>query len=451
MTFCFRCMTKTLQRKVIQNTLLNTSKRFVSRSILSDSGNYTDEDIIKKKKGVRKKDSGSASETEELQARLTELTSGSEWEPWDEDLKADGELTDSIPLRSRKKKSLINRDLQFADTARIICTGGIGGDGCIAFLRLYANPFGGPSGGDGGNGGHVILESRENVKSLQELQVLYKAENGEHGKGKHMIGKSGEHTVIPVPIGTIVKEELTGRIVAELDCDGSKFIAARGGAGGKGNLNFLSNQNRHPNLAEVGAKGEKIAWIIELKISAHAGFVGFPNAGKSTLLQAISRAKPTVASTPFTTLRPYIGIIQYDDYEQLAVADLPGLIPGAHQNRGLGITFLRHIEKCLCLFFVIDLSVEKPWEQLECLKYELEQYRPGLSRKPQAIIANKIDLPQSEANLKEMCDFYADLDIKIIPISGKTGKNTSELLRYLREMYDLYTNNKRSEQAFMKW
>lgn len=334
-------------------------------------------------------------------------------------------------------------------------TGGNGGDGCISMLHLYRNEFAGPDGGDGGNGGHVLLKANSQVKSLANVQSLYRGEHGVAGAGKDMIGKSGEHVIVEVPIGTLVKTE-DGEVIADLDVHGSMFIAARGGAGGKGNHFFLSNENRHPRVCEQGAKGDANVYTLEMRTVAHAGFVGFPNAGKSTLLRAISRAKPKVAAYPFTTLNPHVGIVQFDDYTQLAVADLPGLIPDAHKNRGLGISFLRHVERCVCLMYVLDLAAEEPWKQLDQLKYELEQYCQGLSKRPHAIVGNKIDAPSAADNLARLRQHIATITpdgehpLPVIPISAKFGTNITEFLQHLRGMYDLYNQpDEETEESFV--
>lgn len=344
----------------------------------------------------------------------------------------------AVPLRSRKKKSEINRVSNFVDWCKVKITAGKGGDGCISFLHLWCNPIAGPDGGDGGNGGHVIFKAKSTVKSLEYVNSIYKGLPGENGRSRDMHGANADHIIIDVPIGTTVIDE-NGNIIADLDYNNAKFIAARGGAGGKGNHFFLSNENRHPRVAEFGAEGESRIYSLELKLLAHAGLVGFPNAGKSTLLQAISRARPKVAAYPFTTLNPHIGVVHYDDYEQLAVADLPGLIPGAHQNKGLGFSFLRHIQRCICLLYVIDLAQNNPREQLDALKYELEQYETGLSLKPHAIVANKIDLLETEKNLLILQELT---DLPIFPVSAKYGKGLSKLLYHLRYMYDKHNEGK---------
>lgn len=338
----------------------------------------------------------------------------------------------AVPLRRKKDNTVEYRTQRFMDFRTVTAVGGKGGDGLISFLRLYRNPFGGPSGGDGGNGGHVIFQACSTVKSLEEIPPVLRGGHGIDGRSKHQHGADGQHLILRVPIGTLVKEE-DGEILCDLNQQDAKYIAARGGAGGHGNHFFLSNENRHPDIAEKGAAGETRKLDLELKIMAHIGLVGFPNAGKSTLLRAISRARPKVASYPFTTLNPHIGIVHYDDYVQLAVADLPGLIPGAHLNKGLGISFLRHIERCSGILYVIDVSSSSPLEQLECLKFELEKYQEGLSKRPHAIVANKCDLDEDEEKLDIL---RSRIEMPIFPVSAKFGNNILNLLNYIRKLYD---------------
>ena len=422
---------------------------------LSSVSNWSDIEQADYKRSLKRvKNSGFESESEQIAASLSDLSgqSANEWNPWDDNIEPKGELTGAIPLRKLKGKSIYNRRNIFVDVKRVNCRGGDGGDGKIAFLRLFCNPHAGPSGGDGGNGAHIIFEASSQIKSLSGISSVYRGEKGEDGMHKDMHGANAEHTTIQVPVGTLVKDLETKRIIADLDQDRIKFIAARGGSGGKGNHYFLSDSNRHPRVAEFGAKGEVRNYLLEMKLVAHAGLVGFPNAGKSTLLSAISRAKPKVASYPFTTLKPNIGIIQYDDYEQLAVADLPGLIVDAHKNKGLGIDFLKHVERCVCLFYVIDISEDEPWNQLDALMHELEQFRTGLSKRPNAIVCNKIDMPNAEKNFQEFKKRIQDNDseLKIVSISAKYGHNIAQLLRLLRDYYDLYNYNEDTECG-LKW
>nr|XP_033818497.1 mitochondrial ribosome-associated GTPase 2 [Geotrypetes seraphini] len=348
-----------------------------------------------------------------------------------------------------RKKTFPKKKLTryFVDQRRISVIGGNGGSGASCFHSEPRKEFGGPDGGDGGNGGHVILKVDTQIKSLSVVRSVYRGMDGASGGSKNCFGCNGENRYIKVPVGTLVTED--GMVVADLSQPEDEYIAALGGNGGKGNRFFLTNENRAPVTATMGEKGQERTLQLELKTMAHAGMVGFPNAGKSSLLRIISRAKPAVAPYPFTTLNPHVGIIQYQDYEQLAVADIPGIIRGAHQNRGLGFAFLRHIERCRFLMFVLDLSVSEPWTQLQDLKYELEQYEEGLSRRPCFIVGNKIDLPQSRVNLPLLRE---RVDEKVIAMSALTGHNVEELILYLRELYDKYIDADISKlQKPLRW
>ncbi|XP_066278775.1 mitochondrial ribosome-associated GTPase 2-like [Branchiostoma lanceolatum] len=329
------------------------------------------------------------------------------------------------------KQSEKGKAKAFVDWRRVHAEGGKGGDGCSAFIREFARPFGGPGGGDGGNGGNIVIEAYKRVKSLAKVKSIYKAENGSPGGNNGCHGKNASHTVIPVPVGTCIKGN--GDVIVDLEKDGDAVVVAHGGLGGKGNQFFLSNEDKSPTLATPGEPGETCVLDLELRTIAHAGLVGFPNAGKSTLLRAISRAQPTVAAYPFTTLKPHVGIIQYEDFEQVAVADIPGLIRGAHLNKGLGQSFLRHIERCRFLLFVVDLSITEPWTQLDDLKYELEIYQSGLSSRPHAVVANKTDLPGASEKLKLL---QKHVDMPVLPISAKEGWDVGRVISHIRELYD---------------
>ncbi|XP_057557467.1 mitochondrial ribosome-associated GTPase 2 isoform X2 [Hippopotamus amphibius kiboko] len=331
------------------------------------------------------------------------------------------------------KKLLSEKKLKrhFVDHRRVLVQGGRGGDGASCFHSEPRKEFGGPDGGDGGNGGHVILRVDQQVRSLSSVLSRYRGSDGEAGGKKNCFGRSGAVLYIRVPVGTLVKEG--SEVLADLSRPGDEFIAALGGAGGKGNRFFLANDNRAPVTCTPGQPGQERVLFLELKTVAHAGLVGFPNTGKSSLLRAISNARPAVASYPFTTLKPHVGVVHYEDHQQVAVADIPGIIRGAHQNRGLGLAFLRHVERCPFLLFVLDLSVPEPWTQLDDLKYELEQYEAGLSQRPHAIVANKVDLPQARARLPQL---QAHLGREAIALSAATGENLEELLLRLKELYD---------------
>jgi len=343
------------------------------------------------------------------------------------------------------------RSTRFVDSVRVKFQGGRGGDGCISMLHEFANEFGGPDGGNGGCGGHVVLRANGIVKSLNKIASAYKGLPGVAGMGRDMHGKNAEHTFVDVPIGTLVAPAIPKEvnpadfdpdkspIVAELSEEGSMFIAARGGAGGKGNAFFLSNRNRHPRIAQAGAEGEVKVFELRMKLYAHVGLIGLPNAGKSTLLRNMTHANVQVGDYQFTTLYPQVGTLAYDDYTQIAISDLPGLIEDSHKNRGLGVTFLRHVKRCVCLLYVIDLS-EEPIRQFETLCFELESYKKGLSERPHLVLANKVDLPEAAANLAQFAHHLAKVrpNSKLLPISTLRGDNLEELRLELKRMHDEY-------------
>ncbi|XP_060808241.1 mitochondrial ribosome-associated GTPase 2 [Amyelois transitella] len=332
-------------------------------------------------------------------------------------------------LRSLKAKSTRNTVQYYIDSYRIRAVAGNGGDGCISFLSAWCKDQAGPDGGDGGHGGHVIFKATHSVKSLNHCKTVTQAKHGEKGYNKDCNGKNAEHVVVPVPLGTIIKDQ-SGRMVADLSTEGVMFVAARGGAGGRGNKFFLSDTEQAPDVAELGAQGETHTYTLEVRSMAHVGLLGAPNAGKSTLLRALTRARPTVAAYPFTTLRPHIGMVPYDDYEQVAIADLPGLIPGSHKNYGLGIQFLQHVERCRGLVFLLD-GADEPRRQYDTLSHELAQYSEQLAKRPQCVVVNKIDLPEGKRGFEDM-----KKKMDVIGISAKTGLNLAELLRIIRVMYD---------------
>ncbi|XP_071959208.1 mitochondrial ribosome-associated GTPase 2-like [Antedon mediterranea] len=336
-----------------------------------------------------------------------------------------------------KKPKLTEKKLtkKFIDWRKVVFIGGEGGDGCISMRREAHVEFGGPDGGNGGNGAKVIVRSSKKIKSLDKVVSTYKGENGVRGSSSNSHGKNATHTIVEVPVGTMIKENDV--CLVDLEHDGDEFIAARGGAGGKGNREFLSNENRAPTIATRGMRGEQRILELELRVMAQFGLIGFPNAGKSTLLRALSRARPAVAAYPFTTLNPHVGMVEYDDMEQIAVADIPGLIQGAHLNKGLGHSFLRHIERCLCLLYVIDLSQPNTLEQLQHLKYELDQYLPGLAERPHAVVGNKIDIPEAKQNLKIIQE---NISLPVIAISAHYNLHIPELKKHLRELSNKYVN-----------
>ena len=311
----------------------------------------------------------------------------------------------------------------FVDRVKISVKGGRGGNGCVSFHREKFVPRGGPDGGNGGNGGSVVLKADANEQSLIDLSYNrhYDAPNGPNGKGKNMYGRNADNVVVKVPVGTVVYDEETGEFLGDLETAGMELVVAQGGKGGKGNAAFATSGNRAPRICEEGTDGEEKLLLLELKTIADVGLVGYPNAGKSTLLRALSAARPKVAPYPFTTLHPMVGVVEYEDFSRLTVADIPGLIDGAHRNVGLGHHFLRHIERTHLLVYVLDMAGidgRTPWEDFRHLQNELELYMKGLSKRPALIAANKMDLPESAENLALLRDELASEVIDIVPISA---------------------------------
>ncbi len=314
----------------------------------------------------------------------------------------------------------------FVDKVTITVKAGDGGNGCCSFHREKFIPRGGPDGGDGGPGGNVMLEATNSEQSLAALMYNrhYQAQNGPGGKGSNMHGRKAPDITLKVPVGTIVTDAATGEFLYDMDSDGKSIVIARGGRGGRGNPRFVTRTNRAPRECEPGEPGEEHELRLELKTIADVGLVGYPNAGKSTLLRALSAARPKVAPYPFTTLHPVVGVIEYPDFSRITVADIPGLIDGASQNVGLGHAFLKHIERTVVLAFVLDMAGvdgRTPWEDLAHLRAELELYMKGLSSRPALIVANKMDLPGAAENLALLRDELASEVIDIIPISAENG------------------------------
>jgi GTP-binding protein len=282
----------------------------------------------------------------------------------------------------------------FADLARIHVIGGSGGSGCVSFRREKYVPKGGPDGGDGGDGGSVWLEVDPHVRTLLDCreQPRYRAESGRAGSGNNRTGRRGADLVVAVPSGTVVKNVESGEVVADLTREGETFLAARGGRGGRGNARFATSTRQAPRRADPGEKGEGRWLELELKLIADVGFVGLPNAGKSTLLARVSRARPRIAAYPFTTLEPHLGIVDLGDERQFVAADLPGLIEGAHQGRGLGIQFLRHLERTRVLALLVDVTAENPAQDAAVVERELAMHSPALAEKPRVRVLTKSDL-----------------------------------------------------------
>lgn len=325
----------------------------------------------------------------------------------------------------------------FVDKVKIKVKGGDGGNGCCSFRREKFVPKGGPDGGDGGNGGNVILEASENEQSLVDLSFVrhYEAARGENGKGKDLIGRTGRDVVVRVPVGTVVTNTETGELLGDLNVPGMRLTVARGGSGGWGNRHFATSTNRAPRRCNPGTPGEELLIELELKTIADAGLVGYPNAGKSTLLGAVSNARPKVAPYPFTTLNPVVGVVEFPDYTRLTVADIPGLIDGASENVGLGHEFLRHIERTAVLVYVLDMSGidgRTPWDDFASLKHELNMYQKGLSRRGMIIAANKMDAPGSRENLARFREEFPKLRLPVVEMSAAFGENIGGFLELLK-------------------
>ncbi len=331
--------------------------------------------------------------------------------------------------------------VKFIDEAKIYVKSGAGGKGCVSFRREKYVPRGGPNGGDGGNGGDVVMITRRNMTSLLDhrYQQHYRAKRGEHGKGKDQHGKNAPTLYVPVPVGTVITDVETGEVLGDLTEDGETLVVAKGGKGGRGNARFVTSVNQAPRIAEPGGDGEEKTLLLELKLLADVGIIGFPNAGKSTLISRLSAARPKIADYPFTTLVPNLGVVRYDDGKTFVVADIPGLIEGAHEGAGLGIQFLRHIERTKLLVHVLDLSPiteREPINDYETMNNELKAYSEELSRKPQIVVPNKIDITESREKLKEIKKYFYAIKIKTIPISSATGEGLKELVREIGRNLD---------------
>jgi len=332
----------------------------------------------------------------------------------------------------------------FVDRIKVFAQAGKGGRGSVSFRREKFVPKGGPDGGDGGRGGDVVLRAERHVDNLANLfyEPIIKAKNGTHGKGKKMAGRAAANKIVKVPVGTMVylasgdgRDELHGsQPLVDLVHDGEEFLLCRGGAGGKGNVHFKSSRNRAPRQYTDGEEGEQGYFVLELRTIADAGLVGYPNAGKSTLLRKLSAARPKVAAYPFTTLHPVVGVMELPGYRHATIADVPGLIEGAHRGVGLGHEFLRHITRCPILIFVIDVAGSEgrsPVEDLQNLRKEIDLYDPMLSSRPWLIVANKMDLPNANENLETLREKFSKTSI--VPISAANGEGIDTLKEALAE------------------
>ena len=324
--------------------------------------------------------------------------------------------------------------MKFVDLAEIFIKAGRGGNGAMSFRREKFVPKGGPDGADGGKGGDVIIEAVGGIVTLADFEYnrRFQAGNGGHGAGALRTGANGEDLKIFVPCGTLLRDS-ENNILADLTEPGQSFIAAHGGRGGRGNTHFASSQRRAPKFAEKGDPGEEKNLILELKLIADVGLAGFPNAGKSSILAAISGAKPRIAGYPFTTLTPNLGVLAVDD-AQVVIADLPGLIEGAHEGKGLGLQFLRHVERTRILLHVIDLSQNDPVANFDALLNEFKQYGADLYNRPCIVIGNKIDIEGTQENSDILRDYAGKLNMPYMSVSALTGENIPELIKCVAEL-----------------
>jgi len=326
----------------------------------------------------------------------------------------------------------------FYDQAKIYVKGGDGGAGAVAFRREKYVPEGGPSGGDGGRGGNVVFIGDEGLRTLVDFRYKrhYKGDRGEHGQSKNMSGRGAADIVLRIPVGTMVFDDGTGETIADITEHGQRVVVAAGGRGGRGNARFMSNTNKAPTIAENGEPGAERWLRLELKLLADVGLVGFPNVGKSTIISKVSAAKPKIADYHFTTLVPNLGVVDIEDGESFVMADIPGLIEGAHTGAGLGHEFLRHTERTRLILHVLDISGSEerdPLEDLRIIRDELSLYSPALAERPVIIVANKIDIPGAEEHLQRLKDEVGDRH-KIFAVSAATGEGLEALVYHIAQV-----------------
>ncbi len=326
----------------------------------------------------------------------------------------------------------------FYDQAKIYVKGGDGGAGAVAFRREKYVPEGGPSGGDGGRGGNIVFMGDEGLRTLVDFRYKrhYKGDRGDHGQAKNMSGRSGTDTILRIPVGTVVFDDGTGETIADITEHGQRVVVAAGGRGGRGNARFMSNTNKAPTLAENGEPGVEHWLRLELKLLADVGLVGFPNVGKSTIISKVSAAKPKIADYHFTTLVPNLGVVDVEDGESFVMADIPGLIEGAHTGAGLGHEFLRHTERTRLILHVLDISGSEerdPLEDLKVIQEELRLYSPALAQRPVIIVANKMDIPGAEEHLQRLKDSVEGRQ-EIFAVSAATGEGLQALVYHIAQV-----------------
>ncbi len=329
----------------------------------------------------------------------------------------------------------------FVDRAEIKIKSGNGGNGIVSFRREKYVPAGGPDGGNGGKGGDVIFVVDTGMRTLMDFnyQKMFKAGNGKDGGGRKSSGKDGEDCIVKVPMGTIIIDAESGNTIADLSSDESRFVAAKGGKGGKGNTEYKSSVRRSPNFAQAGFKGRERTLILELKSIADVGLLGFPNVGKSTILSSMSKAKPKVANYHFTTLKPNLGLVEVIKGKSFIMADIPGLIEGASDGVGLGHDFLRHVERTRLLVHVVDVSGSEgrnPVDDFNIIMNELKEYNLDVFNKPMVVIANKMDIAIDEEIIQEFRDFIEEKELKLFEVSAVTGSGLTEAMKYVTNALD---------------
>ncbi len=331
--------------------------------------------------------------------------------------------------------------MKFVDEAKIYIKAGDGGQGCVSFRREKFVPRGGPDGGDGGKGGDIIAVASRSHRTLLDMKFNqhHVAKRGGPGEGGNRTGKNSSDVEIIVPLGTVIRDMETNEILADMVEDGQRVIIAKGGIGGRGNTRFKTSTNRAPRYAQKGIPGEEKTVSLELKLIADVGIVGFPNVGKSTLISSISAARPKIADYPFTTLKPNLGVVNFGNYKTFVIADIPGLIEGAHLGAGMGIQFLRHIERTSILIHIVDISKDPftgAWDDYETINNELASFSPAVREKPQIVVINKIDLTAAVERLEEQIAVFKEKGIRVFPISAVTREGVEELIREISQKLD---------------
>ncbi|MBU2055242.1 MAG: GTPase ObgE [Proteobacteria bacterium] len=326
--------------------------------------------------------------------------------------------------------------MKFIDEAKIYVKAGDGGRGCVSFRREKFVPRGGPDGGDGGRGGDVFIRASAGRRTLLDLKYRqhHVAKHGGHGEGSKRTGRGSDDVVIVVPVGTVIRDAETGELLADLAADGAVVVIAKGGMGGRGNARFATAVRQAPRFAQPGIPGEEKWLALELKLLADVGIIGLPNVGKSTFISRVSSARPKIADYPFTTLVPHLGVVPYGNQQSFVIADIPGLIEGAHEGLGMGVQFLRHVERTSVLLHIIDISQESSrgaWRDYEMINRELGLFSPEMLKKPQVVAVGKLDIPATREMMKKNIDIFAQKGIDLHGFSAATGEGVQEALREL--------------------